>query len=165
MELRFAEKSDLDSLLELINEAFQVEAFFLVGTRLDAERILPYFEKGRFLVAEESGGLVGCVYVELRGEAGYLGLLSVDPHSQKAGLGRRLVAAAEEFAREMGARRMELTVVHLRTELPPFYRKLGYTEIGTEAIPADMTDRVKQPCHFIRMSKPLNGQAVSLPTS
>ncbi len=68
------------------------------------------------------------------GERSYLGLLSVDPARQKIGLGRRLVAAAEEFAREMGSHHMDLTVVNLRTELPPFYRKLGYVENGTEPI-------------------------------
>jgi len=67
--------------------------------------------------------LTGVVYVELRGERSYLGLLSVNPELQKTGLGRRLMAAAEEFAREMGSHHMDLTVVNLRTELPPFYRK------------------------------------------
>jgi len=44
------------------------------------------------------------------------------------------MAAAEEFAREMGSHHMDLTVVNLRTELPPFYRKLGYVEDGTAPI-------------------------------
>ena len=32
----------------------------------------------------DEGGLAGCVYLELRGERAYLGLLSVDPARQKA---------------------------------------------------------------------------------
>jgi N-acetylglutamate synthase-like GNAT family acetyltransferase len=155
MEFRFADESDTGRLLTLINQAFAVEAFFHIGTRLDTARIKPYFQKGRFLVAEFDGALVGCVYVELHAEESYLGLLSVDPKVQKTGLGQRLVAAAEEFAREMGARRMDLTVVNLRTELPPYYAKLGYTTVGEEPIPEQMQARVNQPCHFIRMSKPL----------
>jgi GNAT superfamily N-acetyltransferase len=107
------------------------------------------------LLAEEDGVLTGVVYVELRGERSYLGLLSVNPELQKTGLGRRLMAAAEEFAREMGSHHMDLTVVNLRTELPPFYRKLGYTENGTAPIRPEMVPRVTQPCHFIRMTKPL----------
>lgn len=155
MEFRFADESDSAGLLRLINQAFAVEAFFHIGTRLDTGRIRPHFQKGRFLIAESDGALVGCVYVELRGEDSYLGLLSVDPNLQKTGLGRRLVAAAEEFAREMGARRMDLTVVNLRTELPPYYAKLGYKVVGEESIPEEMKQRVNQPCSFIRMSKPL----------
>jgi N-acetylglutamate synthase-like GNAT family acetyltransferase len=155
MEIRFAEESDLPTLLDLINKAFKVEAFFIVRDRLIPEETLAYFTKGRFLIAEEDGSLAGVVYVELRGDRSYLGLLSVDPDRQKSGLGRRLTTAAEEFAREMGSRHMDLTVVNLRTELPPFYEKLGYQVVGTEPIRKEMEARVTQPCHFIRMSKPL----------
>ena len=155
MEFRFADEYDSASLLKLINDAFTVEAFFHIGPRLDPARIRLHLQKGRFLVAESDSALVGCVYVELHGEDSYLGLLSVHSNLQKTGLGRRLVAAAEEFAREMGARRMDLTVVNLRTELPPYYAKLGYKVTGEEPIPEEMKSRVNQPCYFIRMSKPL----------
>jgi predicted N-acetyltransferase YhbS len=158
MNLRFAEEPDLPALTALINRAFKVEAFFIVRDRLTAEEALAYFRKGRFLLAEDNSALAGVVYVELRGDRSYLGLLSVNPELQKSGLGRRLMAAAEEFAREMGSHHMDLTVVNLRTELPPFYRKLGYTEDGTEPIRPDMVPRILQPCHFIRMTKPLGNR-------
>jgi N-acetylglutamate synthase-like GNAT family acetyltransferase len=155
MDIRFAEESDFDTILGIVNRAFQVESFFISGERLDRERLRTYFDKGRFLVADESGTLAGCVYVELHSDFAYLGLLSVEPSHQKSGLGRRLTAAAEEFAREMGLRRMELTVVNLRLELPPFYAKLGYAFAGAEPIHKHMEPRVTQPCHFIRMAKTL----------
>jgi N-acetylglutamate synthase-like GNAT family acetyltransferase len=155
MDIRFAEESDFDNIMGLVNRAFAPEAFFIRGDRLNNQRLREYFEKGRFLLAEENGALLACVYVELHSNHSYLGLLSVEPSLQKTGLGRRLNAAAEEFAREMGAHRMELTVVNLRTELPPFYQKLGYAVIGTEPIHQHMQERVTQPCHFIRMAKPL----------
>jgi N-acetylglutamate synthase-like GNAT family acetyltransferase len=157
VNLRFATESDLPMVMALVNKAFQVESFFLIGNRLDPERTRQYFEKGRFLLAEERGALAGCVYVEPRGDRSYLGLLSVDPARQKCGLGRQLVSAAEEFAREIRARHMDLTVVNLRTELPPFYEKLGYTVSGTQPVHEDLASRVNQPCHLIRMSKPLAG--------
>ncbi len=159
MTFRFADESDLDALRDLINHAFAVEAFFIRGDRLSPQRLREHMQVGRFLLAEEDGHLLGCVYVELHGDHAYLGLLSVDPARQKTGLGRRLVAAAEEFAREMGARRMDLTVVNLRTELAPWYQKLGYALAGTEPIREEMIPRVTQPCHFVRMSKPLGGAA------
>lgn len=155
LEFRFAEESDLPALMSLVNNAFEVENFFKLTPRLDEQATREYFRKGRFLLAENEGALAGCVYVEVHGERGYLGMLSVDPSLQKTGLGRRMVAAAEEFAREMGAHRMELTVVHLRTELPPIYSKFGYREVGTQPIPEEMANRVNQPCHFIVMAKPL----------
>jgi len=159
MTLRFADESDHETLMSLINRAFAVEAYFMRGDRVSLQRLREYMQSGRFLLAEEDAQLLGCVYVELHGEAAYLGLLSIDPARQKTGLGRCMNAAAEEFAREMGARRMDLTVVNLRTELPPFYQKLGYSIVGTEPIREEMVSRVTQPCHFIRMSKPLGAAA------
>jgi hypothetical protein len=47
---------------------------------------------------------------------------------------------------------MDIRVVNLRTELPPFYTKLGYASSGTEAAE---DPRATQPFYFIRMSKPL----------
>jgi N-acetylglutamate synthase-like GNAT family acetyltransferase len=155
MEIRFAGESDFDNLMDLVNRAFRPEAFFIRGDRLNRERLREYYDKGRFLLAEEDGALAGCVYVELHDDYSYLGLLSVEPGLQKTGLGRRLNAAAEEFAREMGSHRMELTVVNLRTELPPIYERLGYTVVRTEPIRKEMEARITQPCHFIRMAKAL----------
>lgn len=157
MTFRFADESDLDPLMALINRAFAVEAFFIRGDRVSPERLREYMRTGRFLLGEDQGQLLGCVYVELHDDHAYLGLLATDPDRQKTGLGRRMVAAAEEFAREMGVHRMDLTVVNLRTELPLFYQKLGYALVGTEPIREEMVPRVTQACHFIRMSKPLGG--------
>ena len=154
MNIRMATEADFDRLLRLINTAFDVERFFKDEDRLDNAKLKEYFKKGDFLVIEEDGQLAAAVYVERNGDRSYLGLLSVDPNLQKQGLGRRLTAAAEEFAREMGARFMDLTVVNLRTELPQIYEKLGYCVTGTAPFPPDQMP-VTQPCHFICMTKEL----------
>lgn len=156
MNFRFAEESDLPALEAMINAAFEIEQSFKLEPRLDPEHTRDYFINGRFLLAEDDAGLAGCVYVELKGETAYLGLLSVDPSRQKTGLGRRLSVAAEDFARASGAHRMELTVVNLRTDLPPFYRRLGYVEVGEEPMPEEWARRINRPCHFIRMARSLS---------
>jgi GNAT superfamily N-acetyltransferase len=105
-------------------------------------------------VAEDSGGLAGCVYIETRGDRSYLGLLSVQPTRQGAGLGRQLITAAENLARESGSRVMDLRVISARGEqLLPFYERLGYQIIRTEPFPANLAAKV--PSHYILMSKPL----------
>ena len=154
MNIRMAIESDFDPLLRLINSAFNVERFFKDEDRLNVAKLQEYFRKGAFLVIEEDGQLAACVYVERSGDRAYLGLLSVDPSKQKSGLGRRLTAAAEEFARETGVHFMDLTVVNLRTELPGIYEKLGYRVTGTAPFPTDQMP-VTQPCHFICMTKEL----------
>jgi predicted N-acetyltransferase YhbS len=151
--IRRATEADAPALTALINLAFQVERFFLDGDRLDLAEVLDRLKKGHFLAEEAGGRVTACVYVEPQGVRCYLGLLSVDPGVQRAGLGKRLVSAAENFARAAGCRHMDLNVVNLREELPPFYRKLGYAERATSPFPADVY--TKLPCHFIRMSKAL----------
>jgi predicted N-acetyltransferase YhbS len=156
MNIRLASEADFDAVMQLINAAFVVERFFKAEDRVNAPMLQEYFRKGIFLVSEgeDEGGLSGCVFVERKGQRAYLGLLSVDPSRQKSGIGRRLTAAAEEFARESGAHFMDITVVNLRTELPPLYEKLGYRVTGTAPFP-DAQMPITQPCHFICMSKEL----------
>jgi GNAT superfamily N-acetyltransferase len=149
VNIRRAVESDAAALVSLINCAFQVEKFFIDRDRIDLEQVLALFGRGEFLIAD----LAGCVYIEPRGDRCYLGLLSVSPSSQGAGLGRGLMQAAENRARELGCDFMDIKVVDLRQELPPFYRRLGYVETGT----SDFTPGVETllPCHFLDMSKRL----------
>lgn len=153
MSIRQAHDADVAVVVRLINAAFQVERFFLAADRIAAEEVRSRMERGIFLLLVDSGVPLGCVYAELRGERGYIGLLSVEPQRQKSGLSRLLMIAAEEYFREHGCRAAELRVVNLRTELPPYYRHLGYSETCTEPFPLDIPAIL--PCHFIVMTKEL----------
>src|SRR5712692_1356352 len=147
-ELRFrtADLGDIDSLVHLINVAFRVELPYIEGDRTDAAGVRSYMARGKFLVTEDSNGLTGCVYVEIRSNRGYLGLLGVDPARQRTGLGRKLMDAAEHYFREAGCVAIDLRIVSARTPLPSFYRHLGYLETGTTPFAADLP--VKVPCHY-----------------
>lgn len=155
MKVRTATEADFDSILNLVNAAFQVESFFKNQDRLTVADLESYFKSGIFLVGEDERKILGCIYVKRTGDRAYFGLLSINPSHQKMGLGRRLVAAAEEFARETGAHFMDIRVIHLRTELPGIYAKLGYQVTGTEPYPSERGHVLTQPVHFIRMSKEL----------
>ncbi len=150
---RVAELADGQAITRLINAAFQVERFFLDADRIDIEEVRARLARGRFLLAEEDGAINGCVYVEPDGERAYLGLLSVEPTLQRSGMGKLLMDAAEDHCRAAGCRFMDLRVVNVREELPPFYQKLGYVQSGTAPFPEDT--RTLVPCHFLIMSKPL----------
>jgi len=140
-------------LTRLINAAFVVERPFLEGERIDERGTREFFEKGKFLVLEDSSGMHGCVYCELRGDRGYLGLLAVDAARQGAGLGRKLMAAAEKYFRGSGCVAVDLRVISQRTPLPAYYRHLGYAETGTAPFAASLP--IKAPGHYILMSKQL----------
>ncbi len=151
MRFRVASPADAEALAALINAAFRVELPFIEGDRTNPNGVRAYMEKGKFLLAEHAAGLAGCVYVEIRGDRGYLGLLGVDPQRQGTGLGRKLMNAAENYFREAGCRGIDLRIVSTRTPLPAFYRHLGYLETGTAPFSPDVPAKV--PCHYILMSK------------
>ena len=151
---RRANETDAEALVPLINRAFAVELQFFDTERIDLAETLEHLKKGTFFLAEEDGRLAGCNYVELRGNAGYFGLLSVDPAFQGQGLGRILVDQAENFCCEAGCSLMQIRVLNHRTELPPFYEKLGYIVARTEYVEQKPSARV--PYHFLVMEKKLS---------
>jgi len=154
MIIRPSRLDEADAVAALVTLAYRVEAFFVTGDRTNAADVRRRMQRGEFLVLEDPPGvLAGCVYVELRSDRGYFGMLSVDPARQGLGFGRALVAEAEARCRAAGCHEMEIEVVNLRTELPPFYRRLGYDDGGTRPFPSD--ERVTQPAHYIVMTKPL----------
>ena len=152
--MRVAASADAKKITRLINSAFGIaELFFVDGPRISQSEVEELLAKGEFLLAEVDRHLNGCVYVELRGERSYLGLLSVDPARQQGGLGSFLMEEAEKYCRERGSRVMDIYIVNLRKQLPAFYENRGYVETGTTPFPEDI--KTKLPCHFINMSKPL----------
>jgi N-acetylglutamate synthase-like GNAT family acetyltransferase len=150
---RNAAPSDAEALVRLINRAFAVELKFFSTERIDLAGVLEHMKKGTIMVAEVTGKLAGCVYLEVRGELSYFGLLAVDTGQQGRGIGLKLIDAAESFGREAGCTVMQIRILHLRTELPPFYEKLGYTVVRNETPPQIPT--AYQPYEFILMEKSL----------
>lgn len=152
--IRRADAHDVERITRLVNRAFEVEAFFVTGDRTTDDQIRAKLDLGAFFLAERRDRLLGCVHAERRkGGRGYIGMLAVDPLYQGAGIGRQLMRVAEQHCVQAHCREVLITVINLRTELPPFYRSLGYQEQGTA--PDTDSQRARQPVHFIVMKKPL----------
>jgi len=155
LHFRIATAADHARLIAMINAAFAIETF-LDGSRTDDERLSAMMQKGQILLAENhEGELLGSVYTELRGNRGYLGMLAVDPRHQRARLGRHLLAAAEDRFRAHGCEAVDISVLSLRPELPPIYRRFGFVETGTEEFHPTQPLKEGQECHSILMSKAL----------
>jgi GNAT superfamily N-acetyltransferase len=143
------------ALARVINRAYAVEEFFIEGPRVDEEGVRARLAKsnGAFLVIDddESGRLAASIYMELRGERGYFGLLAVDPDRQKRGFGKKLVQAVEARCRAAGCTHLDLDTVNVRLELPAFYSALGFNAIGVTPFPED--EKLKSPAHLVVWSK------------
>jgi len=153
LKIRVAAPADRQRLIPLINAAFAIETF-LEGTRTDDERLGSMMHKGEILLAEDSSGqILASIYAETRGNRGYLGQLAVDPAHQRSGLGKRMLAACEDHFRAKGCEAIDITVLSLRPELLPIYRRLGFVETGTEEFLMSRAFKDNQECHCINMSK------------
>ena len=156
--VRRATVADLEAIVGVTNRAYVVEQFFIDGERTDeAEvRALLAQPQSAFLVIDDAGTpgrLRASVYVETLGDRGYFAMLAVEPALQGTGLARRLIEAVEEHCRGAGCRHLDFDMINLRTELPAFYARFGFVQIGT----AEMGDqhKLKQECYRIKMSKAL----------
>lgn len=163
--------TDLQEVEALMNAAYRgteagwtTEAGYIGGSRTSVAMLRDDIARNpdaALLVWREADGrLVGCVWLEPEGDGRwYLGSLTVEPHRQNAGLGRRLLAAAEGWARQRGAREVEMTVVQVRGELIDWYRRRGYEPTG-ETKPFPYGDQrfgipKRDDLHFIVLRKRL----------
>lgn len=142
---RSATMADLGALHDLVHRAYRGdaaragwthEADLLDGQRTDLQALTAMLSdtSQRVLVTELGDRLIGCVQAAAQGNgSAYLGMLSVDPELQAGGVGRLLIAAAEDEARTaFGATRMEMTVIRQRPELIAYYERRGYALTGEE---------------------------------
>ena len=141
-ETRLATGDDIAALHALIESAYRGdsakagwthEADLLGGQRTDAAALADIIASPDqvILLIEENGAPTGCVHVTIKpGGLAYLGLLTVSPRHQAAGLGRRLLNAAEGEALRRGCDRMEMTVIAQRSELIAWYERRGYAPTG-----------------------------------
>lgn len=90
--------------------------------------------RGTVLVAEVDGHPAGVIavhavpYLERPGSFARVVALAVGGEHRRSGLGRRLLVAAEAWARELGCRDLEITSARTRDDAHAFYRALGFAD-------------------------------------
>ncbi len=87
-----------------------------------------------FLVAEDSGHIVGAVMAGYEGHRGWINYLAVEPTRQRGGLGRALMAAAEQRLRAAGCPKINLQVRPDNPAVITFYERLGFTVEGAVSL-------------------------------
>ena len=166
-----ASPRDIPSLVSLVNSAYRgdssrkgwtTEADLLDGQRTDREsltRVLADPDSLLLTCLMDEGTLVGCVHLQRQGEDLYLGMLTVSPDKQGAGIGKSLLAAAEVHAKASHCRALTMTVISVRHELIAWYQRHGYTWTGeTKPFPTDVKfGQPKEPLEFIVLKKSMTG--------
>jgi ribosomal protein S18 acetylase RimI-like enzyme len=143
--------ADVEELVRFVNDAYRGETAeagwasegkLMAGQRIDSGMLAEMLsvEGGTILVMRDQVGgcLAGCVSIKPTNEAStwYLSMLAVDPQRQAGGLGRLLLAEAEDRIKAQGATRVKITVIWLREPLIEWYERRGYRRTGqTEPFP------------------------------
>jgi GNAT superfamily N-acetyltransferase len=131
----------LAALREIVNDAYargEVGLWREGSERIAEEDLRALVASGQLAAAREDGRVVGCVRVSSPdARTAELGLLAVAGERAGSGVGRALMAFADDVARERGHTAMRLTLLVPRegshpckVRLEDWYRRQGYRVVG-----------------------------------
>ena len=165
-----ATANDIAAITSLLNSAYRgegskqgwtTEAHLIAGeVRTDETNVQEVMEQpGSVMLKyiDDDQVLSGCVNLQQHDGRIYLGMLSVAPHLQGAGIGKQLLKAAEEYALHRHCTAVYMTVISVRTELINWYQRYGYTDTGErKPFKEDgVSGKHLQPLEFMVMEKVL----------
>jgi ribosomal protein S18 acetylase RimI-like enzyme len=145
LKLHPADPTDIPAIVKLMNAAYRgtgaaagwnTEAGFIAGDRTTEAHLqqeLADKPQSTLLITREAPDtpILGCVWLEpVSATTWYLGSLTVDPSLQDSGQGRQILAAAENYASDRGARIIQMKVVNIRDTLIAWYQRRGYRLTG-----------------------------------
>lgn len=168
MPVSSASIQDVPALVALINSAYRgetskkgwtTEAHLLEGElRTDIPSLTMMMNNPQTIVlkfTKADGVIAGSVYLEKQERSLYLGMLTVSPLQQASGIGKQLMSAAEQYAKENNCTCIFMNVISVRQELIAWYERLGYQKTGeTKPFPDDNRFGVPtQPLEFAILQK------------
>lgn len=138
-----AELQDAEQLTDLVNSAYRgekskqgwtTEADLLDGRRTDMADVqhLITSDDSMILICRNYGDLLGSIHLQKIADHIHIGMLAVKPLSQRSGIGKQLLQAAELTAQQSwNAKKFVMAVITSRLELIAFYERCGYSRTGT----------------------------------
>ncbi|OXA76032.1 Ribosomal protein S18 acetylase RimI [Flavobacterium aquidurense] len=138
---------DIPALNILINSAYRgetskkgwtTEATILEGKRTNEDELTETIlnPKNTILKYTENDKIIGSVLLVEKENQLYLGMLTVSPELQNSGIGKKMLAEAENHAKALGLSSIIMTVISVREELIAWYKRHGYVDTGErEAFP------------------------------
>jgi GNAT superfamily N-acetyltransferase len=167
MPITTATITDTEKLTALVNSAYRgesskqgwtSESHLLDGQRIDDVFMLSYLQDENVTILKyvnHRGQITGCVYLEIKNDKLYLGMLTVSPVEQGKGIGKQLLTRADEYARSKSLEAITITVITTRHELIAWYQRHGYRPTG-ELSPFHVDQRFgvpKAPIELLVMEK------------
>ncbi|PPD50941.1 MAG: hypothetical protein CTY16_00715 [Methylobacter sp.] len=140
---KIATSVDINNIVILVNQAYRPETaagwthenLLVSGSRIAAAQVLELIlaSDSRILLAYRQDALLACVHLKKAGSDCHIGMLAVEPSSQGAGVGKQLLAYAENYATsEWATATFVMAVLTARTELIAFYLRRGYQKTGKQ---------------------------------
>jgi len=167
LDIRHAIAADIHEVHALIERAYRGEASragwtheadYLSSPRTDAATLAAIIAAPAetMLLGSVDDRIVACVQIsDKRDSLAYMGFLAVEPVGQASGIGKTMIAAAEDHARGFGATRMEMTVVDRRDTLIAYYERRGYALTGeARPFPVELVEP-GPPLAFVVLAKAL----------
>ena len=141
--IEIASTRDVVQLVNLLNRAYRgddsrqgwtTEAHLIAGdVRTNEASVKEVLEKKDSVILKYTSsevGITGCVNLQQHSRKLYLGMFAVTPQLQGAGIGKKLLFAAEEYARQKQSVSIYMTVISVRSELIDWYKRHGYADTG-----------------------------------
>ena len=159
-------KATLENVTEitnLVNSAYRgetskkgwtTEANILEGNRITETELTEILSDANntILIYQENNKIIGTVLLTNKKTELYLGMLTIAPELQNAGLGKILLLAAEDYAHSFLLPKIAMTVITIREELIAWYKRNGYLDTGKrKPFPANFDDVVlhAEPLNFM----------------
>lgn len=148
LNLTEIQPAEYPEVVQLVNSAYRgdsskqgwtTEADYLDGQRTDlhtlADELKDKDKKTLFVLREQnSPEIIGTVLLEkindAKGPGCYLGMLTIKPTTQNAGLGKIMMNLTEQQIKAWGLSRVILGVLNPREELMAWYERRGYQKTG-----------------------------------
>ena len=163
MPITIAGEKDISSLVALMDSAYRGENskqgwtseadLFIGEKRTDEATVSNLIRKpgAVFLkYVNDNDIMEGCVFLHKKENRLYLGMFSVSPLAQGKGIGKKLLVAADEYAKKENCSSIYMTVITVRQELITWYERNGYTKTG-KVLPFPVDERYGVPTRPLEM--------------
>ncbi len=136
---RDATRADLPAIIEMLADDFlgqqraEIYAEPLPQSYVTSFEAIRADPRGRLIVAEQNGAVIGCYQLTIIPGLSYHGAwkaiiegVRVASALRSTGVGAKMLDHAARLSREAGARTLELTTNKARKDAQRFYAKLGF---------------------------------------